>query len=124
MPSHHQAASDWNPERLTNWARNLGEYVEAVITHILTQRGHPEQAYKACLGILNLTRKAGIDKQRLNKACQRAVEFQYYSYKGIERILKNKTEEQQLDCFQPLPEHPNIRGNNYYQTEGGLNDDQ
>ena len=26
---------DWNPERLINWAGNLGEYVKAVISNIL-----------------------------------------------------------------------------------------
>ena len=118
MPSHHQAMNDWNPERLINWAGNLGEYVKAVISNILGQRQHPEQAYKTCLGILNLAKK--YDKKRLNKACKRAIEFQYYSYKGIRNILKNGTEEQQLDCFEPLPEHQNIRGNRYYQLEGEL----
>lgn len=113
MPSHHQAMSDWNPQRLINWANNLGPYVEAVISHILKQRQHPEQAYKVCLGILNLARK--FNKERLNKACRRAIDFQQYSYKGIKNILENHTEEQQLDCFEPLPEHPNIRGNQYYQ---------
>jgi hypothetical protein len=119
MPSHHQAMSDWNPDRLINWAGNLGEYVKAVISNILGQRQHPEQAYKTCLGILNLAKK--YDKKRLNKACRRAIEFQHYSYKGIRNILKNKTEEQQLDCFEPFPEHKNIRGNRYYQLEGELN---
>jgi hypothetical protein len=115
MPSHHQAMSDWNPERLINWANNLGEYVEAVVSHILKRRQHPEQAYKVCLGILNLAKK--FDKERLNKACRRAIEFGHYSYKGIKNILENKTEEQQLDCFDPLPEHHNIRGNHYYQYQ-------
>ncbi len=69
--------------------------------------------------ILNLAKKYG--KERLNKACRRAIEFQHYSYKGIKNILKNGTEEQQLDCFEPLPEHQNIRGNRYYQLEGELN---
>ncbi len=114
MPSHHQAMSDWNPQRLINWASNLGDYVETVISHILKHRQHPEQAYKVCLGILNLAKK--FDKERLNKACRRAIEFQHYSCKGIKNILENKTEEQQLDCFEPLPEHHNIRGNHYYQN--------
>jgi transposase len=119
MPSHHRAMSDWNPQRLINWAGDLGSSVEAVISHILRQRQHPEQAYKVCLGILNLAKK--FDKQRLNKACRRAIEFQHYSYKGIKNILQNRTEEQQLDCFEPLPEHQNIRGNRYYQLEGEHN---
>jgi transposase len=113
MPSHHQAMSDWNPQRLIDWAGNTGDYVKAVVCHILAHRQHPEQGYKVCLGILNLAKK--FDKERLNKACQIAVDFQHYSYKGIKNILENRLENQQLDCFEAFPDHPNIRGNHYYQ---------
>ncbi len=112
MPPHHQAMSDWNPQRLINWANHMGEYVKAVVEHILAHRPHPEQAYKVCLGILNLAKK--FDQSRLNKACRIAIAFQHYSYKGIKNILENRLEEQQLDCFEALPEHQNIRGNHYY----------
>jgi len=112
MPSHHRLYSDWNPQRLINWASSLGEYVEAVVGHILDQCEHPEQGFRACLGILNLAKD--YEKERLNKACQQAVAFQNYSCKGIKNILKNKMENQQLDCFAPLPDHENLRGNEYY----------
>ncbi|MFQ5866137.1 MAG: IS21 family transposase [bacterium] len=117
MPSHHQAMSDWNPQRLINWASNIGEYVRAVVEHILAHQQHPEQAYKVCLGILNLAKK--FEPERLNKACRIAIDFQHYSYKGIKNILENRLEDQQLDCFEALPEHQNIRGNHYYHESGG-----
>jgi len=113
MPPHHQFVSDWNPTRFINWAQNIGENVKRVIEYILAQKRHPEQAYKVCLGILNLEKK--FTRERLNKACQRAISFHHYSYKGIKNILENKLEDCQLDCFEPLPEHQNIRGNHYYQ---------
>lgn len=113
MPSHHQLVRDWNPQRLINWAQTIGEHVKLVIEQILVQRQHPEQAYKVCLGILNLEKQ--FTKDRLNKACQRAISFHHYSFKGIKNILENRLEECQLDCFEPLPEHQNIRGNHYYQ---------
>lgn len=113
MPSHHQFVSDWNPQRFINWAQNIGEYVQQVIEYILANKQHPEQAYKVCLGILNLEKKFTSD--RLNKACQRAISFHHYSYKGIKRILENNLEDCQLDCFQPMPDHQNLRGNRYYQ---------
>ena len=115
MPSHHRLMSDWNPQRLINWAGNIGESVKAVIEHILEHRQHPEQAYKVCLGILNLSKK--FDRERLDKACRIAIEFQHYSYKGIKNILENHLENQQLDCFEShsfATAHPNIRGNHYY----------
>ena len=117
MPSHHQAMSDCNPQRLISWAHQLGEYVKVVVEEVLARCQHPEQGYKTCLGILQLAKSFG--NVRLNKACQRAISFDHYSYKSIKNILENNVENCQLDCFDPLPEHENLRGNQYYQT-GGL----
>jgi transposase len=122
MPSHHKAYSEWNPQRFINWAADIGEHVKAVIEYILTHRRHPEQGYRVCLGILNLVKK--YDKERLNKACQKAVYYQNYSLKGIENILKNRLEDYQQESFQLLPDHSNIRGNQYYQTKKEISHDQ
>jgi len=112
MPSNHRKYSDWNPQRFINWAKNTGENVELVIRTVLQSRQHPEQSFKACLGILSLAKK--YDKERLDKACEKAIYFQYYSYRGIKNILENNLENYQEDIFQPLPDHTNIRGNQYY----------
>lgn len=117
MPENHRHATDWNPQRFIEWASNLGQYVETVISTNLRIRHHPEQAYKTCLGILSLAKK--YDKERLNRACKIALHFQHYSYKGIKNIIENKLENQQLDCFEPTPRyyqrgHQNIRGDQYY----------
>jgi transposase len=114
MPPNHQAMSDWNPQRLLRWAQNIGENVKLVIENILSRTPHPEQGYKTCLGILSLAKKFG--HARLEQACQRARVFDYYSYKGIKNILDNNLENSQLDCFNALPEHHNLRGHHYYQT--------
>ena len=112
MPSHHRKYSDWNPQRFINWAKNTGENVEALVKTVLASRQYPEQSFKTCLGILNLAKK--YDKERLDKACKNAIYFQYYSYKGIKNILENNLENYQEELFQPLPDHTNIRGNQYY----------
>jgi transposase len=112
MPQNHKFVEDWNPERFTNWAQSIGEHVKQVVEYILTHKQHPEQAYKVCMGILHLEKK--FSRERLDRACQRAIAFNHYSYKGIKNILENNLEECQLDCFEPLPEHQNIRGKNYY----------
>jgi transposase len=113
MPSHHQFASDWNPQRLIRWAQNIGEPVKTMIEHILDQRPHPEQAFKVCLGILNLEKH--YPRERLIKACQRALEFHLYSYKGIKNILEKHLEDYQQESFDLLPLHQNLRGRHYYQ---------
>jgi transposase len=113
MPKQHRQYGDWSPPRLTNWAAKIGMSVETVINTILSAKKHPEQAYKTCLGILKLTDK--YDSNRLNSACNKAIEFNYLSYKGIKYILENNLDNYQEEIFQSLPAHYNIRGQHYYQ---------
>lgn len=115
MPSSHQFYSEWNPERITNWAEKIGDNVKKVVQEMFQRKQHPEQAFKSCLGLLSLSKKYGDD--RLNNACKRAIAFNYYSYKAIKNILErgmDKLEEENQDIFSTLPEHENIRGNTYY----------
>jgi transposase len=114
MPQKHQWMADWNSDRLIKWAANLGLPVKDVIETVLLSREHPEQAYKTCLGILNLAKK--YSTQRLVKACERALRYECCSYKAIGNILKNNMEvlDDEPDLFERLPDHENIRGINYY----------
>ena len=86
MPKQHQQYGDWSPQRFNDWAAKIGAHTEIVIRTILAGKRHPEQAYKTCLGILKLTDKYDCD--RLNNACEKAIEFNYISYKGIKYILE------------------------------------
>jgi hypothetical protein len=113
MPVNHQFVSDWNPPRFIRWAQQMGEHVQWIIEYIQAQQQHPEQGYKVCLGILNLEKK--FTKDRLEKACIRAINFQHVSYKSIKNILVNNLKDCQMECFEPLPEHQNVRGRQYYQ---------
>ena len=112
MPSQHRFVSEWSPNRFIKWAQDMGEDVRQVIESVLSQRQHPEQAYKVCMGILGLGKK--YTPTRLNKACRIAIGFQHYSYKGIKRILENKMDDYKPEQCEPLPEHQNIRGHGYY----------
>lgn len=113
MSKQHRQYGEWSPQRFTNWAAKIGMHVKTVINTILSAKKHPEQAYKTCLGILKLTDK--YDNNRLNNACEKAIEFNYFSYKGIKYILENDLDNYQEQLFQPLPAHTNIRGQHYYQ---------
>jgi len=114
MPPNHQWMTDWSPDRLIKWALNLGSPVKDVIETVLLSKEHPEQAYKTCLGILNLSKK--YSTHRLVKACERAFRYECCSYKAIANILKNNMEvlNDEPDLFERLPDHENIRGINYY----------
>jgi len=114
MPSHHRFYAQWSPERFTRWAKSIGDDVAEVIQVVLKSRKHPEQAFKTCMGILNLVKEHG--PERLNKACARALGIGLYSYKRIKNILDRGLEEQPLTESKELSvaSHENIRGSQYY----------
>lgn len=116
MPPHHRYYAKWSPERFIKWAESIGEDAAKVIRKVLESRKHPEQAFKVCMGILNLAK--GYDPLRLNKACRRALSFNLYSYKRIKNILDQGLEEEsppELGLAEhKIPVHENIRGNQYY----------
>ena len=90
-----------------------------MVKSVLARREHPEQAYRSCLGILNLEKKYG--DIRLNKACKRALYYNHYSCRGVRNILKNNLDDiQEETLFSKLPEHENIRGNQYYNYQEGV----
>ena len=90
-------------KRMINWAAKIGSDVERMIINVLESRQHPEQAFKVCLGIINLSKKYG--DIRLDKACKRSLEFHNYSYKAVKNILEkglDKIQEEPL-CPELLP---------------------
>lgn len=69
MASTHRFVAEWTPEFFTSWAYRLHEEVGRYVEGLLRTRPHPEQAYKACISILSLTKKVG--EARLVAACKR-----------------------------------------------------
>lgn len=114
MPRSHREHREWSPSRLLAWATRVGPSTAELIGHILQDRPHPEQGFRASLGILRLSKRYG--EQRLEKACRRAVACRSYSYRSVDSILRKNLENQPLPHApaQPLPLHENLRGSNYY----------
>lgn len=114
MASTHRFATEWTPQRFIDWGASIDDNVKQLIVFILDKKQHPEQAYKSCMGILSLAKKVG--KERLARACGRALEYGIYNYMIVQNIL-----EKGLDTLdhhsreEDLPEHQNIRGKEYYQ---------
>lgn len=116
MPKQHKFMKDWTPGRFKQWATSIGPDTVVVINHLLTSRPHPEQAYKVCLGILNLAQKHA--REQVNAACRKARDLNRISLrqimKNIEAMESSKYYAQELFDELPLPQaHENIRGNNY-----------
>ena len=115
MPPQHQAIAGWNDQRLLDWARGIGSATEAAVYSMLHSRKHPQQSYRACLGVLRLAKDFSND--RLNAACARALKLNAISYRSIQSILKHGLDKQQpaksTQISLPL-NHENVRGSDYY----------
>ena len=82
--------------------------------HRAIAREHPEQAVRACLGVLRLAGTYG--KERLELACERALAAGVASSRYVERLLKADRRHPFLDAHAEdgLGEHGNLRGPAYY----------
>lgn len=114
MPPHHRYYAEWTPDRFIRWARSIGDNVEGVIKIVLKSRKHPEQAFKSCMGILNLVKEHGAD--RLDKACEKALDIGFYSRKRIKNILDRGLEKNLFSepKGSQISSHENLRGKEYY----------
>ena len=114
MPQNHQLVAGWNPHRLLSWAEKMGGSVKEFIQLMLDQREHPQQAFKACLGVLNLGKK--YDDEAMQLVCKKAIEINSISQRFIANSLKNKTYkiEEENPGDMKLPFHKNIRGKENY----------
>jgi transposase len=114
MPSEHQRrCQEWSPERFMRWAGKIGQATRTVITHLLGSRRHPEQTYRTCIGILKLSDK--YSEERLEAACSRAADYELYSYRNIQNILKNGMEKAETQrTAKASANHKYVRGSKYY----------
>ncbi len=115
MASEHQFVSDWSPQKFIEWGASIDKCVEIFIIRLLEKKQHPEQAYKSCVGVLALAKKVG--NKRLINACKRALDHDIYNYKIIQTILNKGLDllsDDRPDQESKIPEHKNIRGDNYY----------
>ena len=86
MPEEHQKYLEWNGERFIQWAHKIGTSTVVTVKSILASYKLEQQGYKACMGILKLADKFGVE--RLEAACQKALTYTPHpSYKSVKNIL-------------------------------------
>lgn len=114
MPSSHRRYASWTPEKIHRMASAQGPNTEALIEVILRRKPHPEQGFRSCIGILRLAKSHGTE--RLEAACERALEIGAHSYSSVNSILKNRLENRKRRKVEdsPLIDHANIRGSGYF----------
>ncbi len=115
MPASHRAHREWTPQRLIAWGERIGAATAAVVRWQMEHRPHPEQGYRACLGLQRLARQFG--PLRLEAACARALSIRSPTYRSVNSILAAGLDRQQLPATPAqaaLPLHDNVRGPDYY----------
>ena len=115
MPAAHQAQMQWTPQRIIHWGQSIGVATGRTVERMLTERRHPEHAYRACLGLLSLAKRYG--KSRLEVACLIALELGTTKFSHVRDILASGR-----DQLAPImttewssPENANVRGARHYQ---------
>ena len=118
MPSSHQRYADWTPERILRRANEIGPKTSALVEIILRERTHPEQGFRATIGILRHATSFG--QERLEAACGRALEIGARSYTSVTSILKTNLDRRRPAQTNsggtdgPAIVHSNIRGPRYF----------
>jgi len=118
-PRSHQEHLAWPPSRIVAWAQTIGPNTGRVVERIMEDKPHPEQGYRACLGIIRLAKK--YSNERLEAAALRGLLTGAYRYRNIDSILKNSldllTPETPSNMIPPTA-HDNIRGAEYFDQGG------
>lgn len=109
MPDAHQRCEGWTPAEIKRQAARIGPHTATLVELILTTKTHPEQGFRACLGIVRLAKSEGRD--RLDAACLRALEIGATSYSSVKSILRNNLHRKRPETRSegPAITHPNIR---------------
>jgi len=115
MPASHRAHLEWSPAKLIDWGQRIGVSTAAVVTWQLEHRPHPEQGYRACLGLLALARK--YTPQRLEAACARGLAIRAATLRSVTNILKCGLDRQPAlfpIASSAVNDHENVRGADHY----------
>ena len=114
MPSAHRRLAAWTPQRIRRYAAAVGPNTEALVEIIMRSRPHPEQGFRSSIGILRLDKAHG--SERLEAACERALQIGARSYTSVASILRNNLDRQRpaRAADGPAIDHPNIRGPRYF----------
>jgi transposase len=121
-PKAHQRHVEWTPSRVIAWGTSLGPTIGQLVQQLLEGFPHPEQGYRACLGLFSLGKRYG--PARLEAACARALHAGTPRYRSVKSILVAGLDRVSPEVQRTLalpPEHAHVRGPAYYAalTPGG-----
>lgn len=123
LPPNVRFVRDWSFEQFEKLAAEIGPQTGAFFRQIFQHKAHPEQACKACMGVLSL--KKAFPADRIEAACGRALLFENFRYEAVKNILQKGLDALQIEdsarsdqpgeaAGQLCEPHPNIRGADYF----------
>jgi transposase len=117
MPKAHRKHMEWTPGRFLKWATQIGIATTRLVEHLLQCKPHPEQGYRSCLGLLNLSKRYGAI--RLEKACEKAWRLGAKTRRSVDSILVHHLEDLPIEDKKTKSptqhlQHENLRGKNNY----------
>ena len=121
MPDNHKVHEDLQPDRLLNWAMDVGENTFDAIDYMLENKRN----YANNLKKLNQLKRMLIDEKVLDSDIELGFEYakrlHIFSVERIITIFKSKAylqKQKSANADSYLDSHRNIRGANYYKTGG------
>lgn len=115
-PHEHKKYLEWTPERMRQWGLSIGAHTAELMEKIIAAQLQPEHGFRRCLGILRLAKT--YSPERLECACQLALQLGTMRYRNIKSILEKKLEQTETSEIDTMSDeqlaHGNIRGSHYY----------
>jgi len=124
MPEKHRQYTQWNAERFTRWASDIGPHTLKAVNAIIGSRKVEQQSYKTCIALLKLADT--YSATRLERACEKALCYHSCpSFRSIKTILKTGSDKQtnQINTIalenqqRDAQRHAFTRGKTYYGGE-------
>ncbi|MFG6416140.1 hypothetical protein ACG02S_19780 [Roseateles sp. DC23W] len=112
MPASHRAHRQWTPAKLIGWGERIGAATAGVVRWQMEHRTHPEQGYRACLGLMRLAREYGDERLEAVQSIRAP------HYRSVKSILASGLNRQGSSLLggdtASMPAHDNVRGPSYY----------
>lgn len=120
MPEALRHYASWTPERFEQWSLDIGMATHFIVHKMLSAKSHPQQNFRSVLALLSLAKK--YDRDRLERACARAVQIgsltrtsvQLILKRGLDKLPEPSENNSANGADQHLNDHENIRGSETY----------
>ena len=119
LAPNHSHFQDSQPEALLVWAEAIGQETLRFVKDNLALRRDFATGLKAVIALKRDVRKGEISSSRLESACAYANGLNILSSERLRSIIRNESDlRPSFQRSAPLVEHANIRGAEYYASQG------